>query len=142
MNGPSNSSLTPFGFGAQVFGEVLARTPDAVVEPDNGSDAEDDDVNSDEDELVTAVAAITLEGSQWRTAPAYSPMYMSTAAEYLPPAPKVRVSPDEALLDEAAEGGSKEGGWGMEGYENSMNLDQIFERFTRRVGHRGEQCIR
>ena len=103
---------------------------------------DDDDSGEDEEELVTAMASATLEDSQWKSVPRYPPMYMSTAAEYLPPAPKARGSPEDALLEEAAEGKTKDGGWGMEGYENSMNLDNVFERFTRRVGYQGEQCIR
>ena len=30
----------------------------------------------------------------------------------------------------------------MEGYENSLDVDQVFERFVRRVSYEGEQCIR
>ena len=35
-------------------------------------------------------------------------------------------------------------GWdtAMEGYENSMDVDHVFERFARRVGREGAQCIR
>ncbi|TCD68407.1 hypothetical protein EIP91_010808 [Steccherinum ochraceum] len=148
MKGPTNSNPSPFGLGAQVFGGT--PTPSTITGAEAGPDMDDDeedadddeDSSEDEDDLVTAMASTTLEDSQWKTAPAYSPMYMSTVAEYLPPAPRARVSPEEALLEEAAEGKTKEGGWGMEGYENSMNLDQVFERFTRRVGYQGEQCIR
>ena len=40
---------------------------------------------------------------------------------------------------------SKEGNeWNaaMEGYENSLEVDHVFERFAKRVGYEGEQCIR
>ena len=34
------------------------------------------------------------------------------------------------------------GGWAMEGYENSMDVDHAFERFSKRVSYEGEQCLR
>lgn len=104
-------------------------------------DSDESSEGSDDDELVTAMATTTLEDSEWKTTPAYPPMYLSTSAEYLPPAPKPRNSPEEAILEEA-DGKGKEATWGMESYENSLDLDHVFERFMRRVGHHGEQCIR
>ncbi|KAH8093728.1 programmed cell death protein 2 [Cristinia sonorae] len=136
----------PFGLGSQVFGSATpteqSLSQDQTHSPDDNSEDEDD--SEDEGELVIALASTTLEDSQWKTAPSYPPIYLSTTGEYLPPAPKskLKVSSEAVILEEAAEGKNKGGEWGMEGYENSMDLDHVFERFTARVEHQGEQCIR
>ncbi|THH32374.1 hypothetical protein EUX98_g1823 [Antrodiella citrinella] len=148
LKASSNAPVNSFGLGAQIFGAAPA-SPDKAVNntPDpagsRSPQSDDEGESSDEDgELLTAMASTILEDSPWKSAPAYSPLYLSTAAEYLPPPPKSRTSPEEAILEEAAEGKNKDGGWKMEGYENSMDLDHVFERFTKRVGYLGEQCIR
>lgn len=149
MKGSSAPTSSPFGLGAQVFGAPASADAPSAPESEElaageSSEPSSDEEESDEDEeLLTAMASTTLEDSHWKDAPAYPPVYLSTSAEYLPPEPKTRGSQEEALLDEAADGKSKEAaGWGLEGYENSMDLDHVFERFMRRVGFQGEQCIR
>ena len=32
--------------------------------------------------------------------------------------------------------------WAKETYEDSLEVDHVFERFTKRVGYEGEQCVR
>lgn len=148
MKGPSNAS-NPFGLGSQIFGQV-DPTPDediAEEEHDDQEKADDDSLSEgegDEEELVTALAATSLETSDWKASPGYDCMYMSTTAEYLPSAPKAKV-PAEAQVsddDDGKEGKSKDSTWALEGYENSLDVDHAFERFSKRVGYEGEQCLR
>ena len=138
-----------FALGDRVFGEGEAEVMEQPIStstslPDETASHSDDaeDSEEDENEVVTAMASLQLEDSRWKITPTYPPSYLSTTEEYLPHVSKSRTSQEEALLEEAAERESKDAGWGMEGYENSMNTDQIFERFARRVGSQGEQCIR
>ncbi|KAF7798001.1 hypothetical protein EIP86_009211 [Pleurotus ostreatoroseus] len=154
------SAPDPFGLGAQIFG---AEQPDAAATDerdrdrdaasdagdsegdadDDDSEAEDDDDDDDDEALATALASTTLETSEWKDAPAYAALYLSTVAEYLPPAPKAKLPPAE---DEHGDGDDKGGkakdGWNMEGYEHSLDVDHVFERFAARVAHEGAQCIR
>lgn len=69
--------------------------------------------------------------------PSYPPVYMSTVGEYLPPEPKAKanIKVDDGLGDGKTKGG-------LEAYENSMNVDEVFSRFTKRVECEGKQCIR
>ena len=69
--------------------------------------------------------------------PSYPPLYMSTVGEYLSPEPKAKgnIKVDDGLGDGKTRGG-------LEAYENSMNVDEVFSRFTKRVECEGEQCIR
>jgi pre-rRNA-processing protein TSR4 len=69
--------------------------------------------------------------------PAYPPLYLSTISEYLPPEPKAKTNIN---VDEGSGGGKTKGG--LEAFENSMNVDEVFSRFTKRVACEGEQCIR
>ncbi|KAJ7623431.1 programmed cell death protein 2 [Roridomyces roridus] len=122
---------TPFGLGAQIFGS--SSPVDVVAE--GGGDADDSGSETDE-ELLTALAATTLEESQWRSAPSYPPIYLSTCSEYLPAQPKLKLPPGVQT------GGGGGGSWMSEAYENSLDVDQVFERFTKRVGYEGDQCVR
>ena len=88
------------------------------------------------------------------------------ASEYVPPAPKPKVPPlsgsatsavdlnddekagmgksrkAEARRAEKEKEEAKAWDAAMEGYEDSMDVDKVFERFARRVGYEGQQCIR
>lgn len=44
--------------------------------------------------------------------------------------------------DDPKEKDSKDISWAFEPYENSLKVDHVFERFTKRVAHEGEQIIR
>jgi pre-rRNA-processing protein TSR4 len=85
-----------------------------------------------------ALASTRITESKWSDAPSYPPLYLSTVSEYIParPAP----TPSEAVKTEVTADGSADV-WN-EVYENSMNLDQVFERFSKRVQYEGEQCVR
>ncbi|KAL1667913.1 programmed cell death protein 2 [Schizophyllum commune] len=132
--GGNTAAPNPFGLGAQIFGAP------PVKEEDDADDAASDSASDTDSEhsLVVALASTTLEDSTWQKAPAYPPLYLSTAAEYVPPEPKVK----PRLPDPDAVGGDLGEFKGLEKYENSLDVDPVFERFVRRVGFEGEQCIR
>ncbi|KAI0955134.1 hypothetical protein AcW1_006806 [Taiwanofungus camphoratus] len=141
-------SSSPFDHGSQVFGKASLTPPPEDTEEvaqDHASSPSDDESDSTDDvgaDLADSMAAASLENSPWAAAPAYSPLYLSTVSEYLPPAPKVKV-PSSADFDVDDDGRkAKDSGWAMEGYENSIEVDHAFERFTKRVGYEGEQCLR
>lgn len=141
-------SSSPFDLGSQVFGKASLTPPledTEEVAQDHASSPSDDESDSTDDvgaDLADSMAAASLENSPWAAAPAYSPLYLSTVSEYLPPAPKVKV-PSSADFDVDDDGRkAKDSGWAMEGYENSIEVDHAFERFTKRVGYEGEQCLR
>ncbi|KAH9946508.1 programmed cell death protein 2 [Amylocystis lapponica] len=145
---PSN----PFDLGTQVFGaaplpEPRRSTADDDRESDSSHSDDDDDEGSDEgdaaEDIAAQMASTTIEDSPWAAAPAYPPLYLSTVSEYLPAQPK-RTVPAGAAFDEDAADGThgKDGGWALEGYENSLAVDHVFERFSQRVAHEGAQCLR
>jgi len=137
----------PFGLslGNQIFGEIpsppeLPGEKDADhtdTVNDDPSDTESESISS-ENSLLTAMASVTVADSEWKSAPAYPPLYLSTASEYLPPQSKPHNAPH--ITD--SEGGGKDISWASEAYEDSLEMDHVFERFTKRVGYEGEQCIR
>lgn len=133
----------PQGLGSQIFGGNASD--DNESGEDNGyddrSEDESDVEQADEETLVTALEGASLIDSAWTTGPEYSPIYISTVPEYLPPPPKSKVTIAE-VDDIGAGEKNKEGSWSMEGYENSLEVDHAFERFSRRLGHQGEQCVR
>ena len=157
------SSPNPLGMGAQVFGgpvldsssesSTLASQTEssdndsslsALTEAEIKAESESEDSeDEDEDALVAAVASASLGDSLWKDVPQYSPLYLSTVSEYLPAPPKVKI-PTGAAVDSDGDKDSKKGGggWSMEGYENSMEVDHAFERFSKRVSYEGEQCLR
>lgn len=150
-----------FGLGAQIFGDAPpltnanpfkpqgnSKTPavntEEEAEEDENSDHESDSGSSSDESLLTALAATTLTESPWKTAPFYPPLYLSTASEYLPPQPKPKLPPG-AQVDDPSDDGGKDGkdvSWAFEPYENSLEVDHVFERFTTRVEYEGEQCVR
>lgn len=149
----NSSAPTPFGLGAQIFGGVtspqvslsgILSSPEIdqdLVEADS-SDTESDS-GSSEKSFLTAMAATTIEESPWKSAPSYLPIYLSTVSEYLPPQPKLKLPPGADIEDPSDDGKSgKDAPWAAEIYENSLDIDHIFERFTKRVAYEGEQCIR
>ncbi|GJE91106.1 Programmed cell death protein 2 C-terminal domain-containing protein [Phanerochaete sordida] len=151
LDGGFASAPNPFGLGSQIFSapesKVAAEVKPGEDAEENGEDDEDGssseggESNSDE-ELVTAMASSTLESTAWASAPSYPALYMSTMAEYVPPEQKSPFKVEEVAeeVDDGKKG--KDSTWAMEGYENSLDIDQVFERFIKRVGYEAEQCIR
>lgn len=151
----SSGGPSPFGLGSAIFGQPEPEEPKEEDAEESGGDDDDDendstssgtsDSDEQEDEsLITAMASTTLDSSQWASVPAYDILYLSTVAEYLPPAPKPKISKDAQVNEDDLESGgkSKDATWSMEGYENSLDIDHAFERFSKRVGYEGEQCLR
>ncbi|KAI0741491.1 programmed cell death protein 2, partial [Daedaleopsis nitida] len=149
----------PFGLGSQIFGSSDPQSSPAEPEasetdsayrngsPDEASSESEDEVDQGEEEadaLAAAIQATSLDDSPWKAAPAYSPLYLSTVSEYLPPPPKVKLPAGVTVdLDDDKVSKDKDGGgWAKEGYENSMDVDHAFERFSKRVSYEGEQCLR
>lgn len=96
-------------------------------------------MDEEAEDLAEALARTTLSDvyTVWKDMPSYPPLYMSTISEYLPPEPKAKanIKVDDGLGDGKTKGG-------LEAYENSMNVDEAFARFTKRVECEGAQCIR
>ena len=149
-----------FGLGDQLFGnaappaskessDVAPAEPEPVApkpEQEDSSEDDSDDEGSSTESLVEALASTRISTSPWNSAPSYPAYYLSTTSEYAPSAKET--APLEAVetvtQPPVAGTGAGAGGdsWTAEAYENSMNVDQVFERFTRRVGWEGEQCVR
>lgn len=147
-----DSTETLFGLGTQIFGPANTVEPADDEERDANeltehsgdlSASSDDDTDDDEHLLVTSLTNTTLETSDWASAPAYDAMYLSTVTEYLSPAPKQKLPLNAQINeDDIEEGRTKNAPWALEGYENSLDVDHAFERFSKRVGYEGEQCLR
>ena len=135
-----SSIPNPFGLGTQIFNES-AEPQEEIAET---SDVESEvSVSSSNESLIVAMASTTIGPSPWGTAPSYSPSYLSTTSEYLPPRPRTKLPPGAQVQDPADdEGNGKNASWAFEAYENSLRVDQVFDRFTKRVAYEGEQCVR
>ncbi|PPQ94626.1 hypothetical protein CVT25_009357 [Psilocybe cyanescens] len=151
MGGSGGSSVPTFGLGAHIFGAPTSEVGSAVANEDDAREeqtedadnSESDSGSSDEESLLTAMAKATISESPWRSAPSYPPIYLSTVAEYLPPPPKPRLPQGVKVEDlEDDDRKEKDVNWAKETYEDSLEVDQVFERFMKRVGHEGEQCVR
>ncbi|KAF8074746.1 programmed cell death protein 2 [Lyophyllum atratum] len=150
----ASSAPNVFGIGAQVFGDIPSPPPDVpgnsqVTETEDSEDEEtgdrdDEGSASSEDELLIAMASVTVAESPWKAAPSYPPLYLSTISEYLPPQPKSKQAAGAQVtdpLDDDSKSG-KDISWASEAYGDSLEMDHVFERFTKRVGYEGEQCVR
>jgi pre-rRNA-processing protein TSR4 len=135
--------------GSQIFQSSPIATPlktavstaeDKIRSEEDQAEPETDEVDQ-EDDLVTAMAATTLENSDWAASPSYSALYLSTVSEYLPPAPKTKLSRVN-VEDPDADAPTGGGGWAPEGYENSLDTDHVFDRFSTRVNAEPSQCLR
>ena len=140
-----------FDLSAQIFGHIPTApvsdgcTSVEIAEEDGGE--KDDDTQSDsassERSLLTALASVIIADSPWRSAPSYPTLYLSTVGEYLPPQTKPKV-PKGIQVSELGddEKKDKDVSWATETYENSLEMDHVFERFTKRIGYEGKQCVR
>lgn len=132
-----------FGLGDQIFGPAM-DIPGQPEQARYGSDAESDDSSSTADSLITAMASTRVTESFWAAAPSYPAVYLSTLSEYIPQPPKTK-TPASARLEDPVEADGKTGKdstWVLETYENSLQIDNVFDQFTKRVGFTGEQCLR
>lgn len=148
----------PAGLGSQLFGASPQEDDGEEAEAPPASDEEPEDEDEEEDSdsestpsVVEALTSRVSEASPWSKQPGFKPpLYLSTSMEYIPPPPKMpKVPSAEEILDERDREGKgnkskDDDGWNsaMEGYENSLNMDHVFERFATRTSCEGEQCIR
>lgn len=145
----------PFGLGAQVFGDASpSPAPNPFASESNGApeaqdesepESEADDDSNSEDELIQALSTTVISESAWKDAPAYPPLYLSTVSEYLPEKPKFSLPPGTQIVDpsEIDEKNVKDASsWVSEAYENSLNIDQVFDKFSQRVEIEPEQVVR
>ncbi|KAF9245320.1 programmed cell death protein 2 [Melanogaster broomeanus] len=146
---PMQSVAAPmaFGFGDQIFGKPTSDTPNQspLEQDDDHSDADGDDSSASEDSLLTALASATLRDSIWTVAPSYPAIYLSTMPEYIPqPAKSPKILANAGIEDTVEDDGKTSNGatWALEAFENSLEVDNVFDRFTSRVSHTGEQCFR
>lgn len=142
----AGSTPSPFGLGDQVFGQPASTVAVPVIEdePEDASDTESVTSESSERSLITAMVSTTIDDSPWQASPYFPPIYLSTVSEYLPPPPKSKI-PQSARIDDPADEdlkGGKDMNWAFEPYENSLDVDNVFDRFTKRVSNTGEQCLR
>lgn len=142
-----HSAATPFGLGTQIFGDSSAEAKTHPEEAGEVSDAESEASASStsNESMIVAMASTAIGPSPWASAPSSSSLYLSTTSEYLPPPPKPKLSPGARVQDPADDENkenSKNTSWAFEAYENSLEVDHVFNRFAKRVGHKGEQCVR
>ncbi|PBK72937.1 hypothetical protein ARMSODRAFT_1015759 [Armillaria solidipes] len=142
----ASTAPNPFGLGSHIFGEATLAKQETPSEQDDESadeDGESDDgSSSSEQSLLTAMTSATLEDSPWRQTLSYPPQYLKTFSEYITPEPKPKIPSGAQIIDDDDDPkGGKDIGW-SEKYENSLDVDHVFERFSNRVKHEPEQCIR
>lgn len=136
-----------FGLGDQIFGQAsnspFEPSPAKEVHKDDDQSDDESEASSTEDSLITAMASTTIRESPWTAVPSYPATYLSTMTEYIPPVPKTKI-PENARMEDPADDdkGGKDGSWGLETYENTLKVDLVFERFTKRINHAVDQCLR
>ena len=133
--------------GSRVFSDLSTEAKNDLEEGGKASDAESEasESSTSSESLIVAMTSMDIGPSPWVSAPSYSPLYLSTTSEYLPPPPKNKLPPGTQVQDPADEEGKEErknASWAFEAYENSLEVDHVFDRFTKRVGYEGEQCVR
>ena len=132
---------TVLGLGDQIFGNSAMNIPQKSEQGhDHSCDAESD--SSSEDSLITAMTSVKLSDSFWAAAPSYPALYLSTVPEYIPQPSKTKVSTSLDDSVEVDDQPKKDVTWASETYENSVEIDTVFDRFIKRVGFMGEQCFR
>lgn len=129
---------------------------EAAADDDDADEEDDDDASDDEAdrlaeelEMKANLADLNLDEDWTRSAARYPPLYLNTvpessssaaAAETLTPSQaKVLKSPsDTGDIEEELKH------WSKEGYEKMFvsGVDDVFERFAKRVGNEGRQCVR
>ncbi|KAA1468743.1 hypothetical protein DENSPDRAFT_794886 [Dentipellis sp. KUC8613] len=123
------------GLGTGIFGGPPSETKGASRD-DHGADLDSD--SDSESSIVTALASSTLSDSPWRMAPHHPAQYLSTLSEYIPPPKKEKRTPSRIAEQENEDRNT----WSSEKYENSMDTDHVFEKFTSRAALEPEQCVR
>nr|GAT61031.1 predicted protein [Mycena chlorophos] len=138
--GASALDATPFGLGAQIFG---SDAPLGLAEPEPDEENESDS-DSDSEPLVV-LAESTSENSPWHSAPRFDPVYLSRDLEPEQPSARSKLPSGVQMvdsLDDSRPTGDNDFTDMAEAYENTLHIDQVFDRFTKRVGLNSAQCLR
>jgi pre-rRNA-processing protein TSR4 len=104
------------------------------------SEAPKEEVQDEEDEvsdLANTLHDVSLDLSEWESVPSHPPLYLATTEEELS-----STGTKSAPKDATAASGDGSDAFGPEIYENSLDTDPVFERFSKRVSSEGEQCVR
>lgn len=136
---------TASGLGDHIFGTPAVNIQHRPEQDhDDRSDAESDGSSSSEDSLIIAMTSARVVDSFWAAAPSYPAIYLSTVSEYIPQTSKAKVMASARIEDPVVADGKakKDAIWALETCENSLEIDSVFDRFSKRVGFTGEQCIR
>jgi pre-rRNA-processing protein TSR4 len=136
IQAPSMSTPNPFDLGSKTESNSQPSSPQPEYPP-SSEDEDESRTSSKESSTASLLVAPTSQHvtSPWGSAPAYSPLYLSTISEYLPPPP---TQPNQTPVDEKTSGD-----WSaFESYESSLSLDPVFIKFTAHVSHEPTQCIR
>jgi pre-rRNA-processing protein TSR4 len=129
-------------FGAG-FGEQSEPIDEGLHVSDEAIDKDDASVSSKSasaESLLEALTSTRLEDSPWSAAPHHDAWYLSTAYEYVEPPPKPKASLVSAEEDDGNFNLGSE--WSSEAYENSLETDRVFDRFSARVRFEPQQCVR
>ncbi|PPQ65883.1 hypothetical protein CVT24_011214 [Panaeolus cyanescens] len=154
----ANAGVQPFGGGFGLGAQIFGSAPSAVTETpkdspeshdeqaDDVGNSDDDDEASDSDEsLIVAMESATVTESPWRKAPFYPAIYLDTIGEELPlerkPTLPKGIKVDDGL-DDVKGGKDDQLSWAKEVYEDSLEVDKVFERFATRVKAEPSQCLR
>lgn len=133
------------GFGNEapapsVATKALRKEPDEEEEEEESS-SEDEEASPDIISLTKDMEKTSFGPSvDWSTLPQYKPIYLETESEHLPPPAKPKTSDKNVVVTTGKGSGGDE--WGKEMWEESQNVDDIFVRFTARVGVHPKQCVR
>ncbi|KAF7306313.1 PDCD2-C domain-containing protein [Mycena indigotica] len=135
----------PFSLGTQIFGGATSPAPGDTAPEEPREDEQEEESDETDDELLPVLASVTLEDSPWRSAPCFKPVYLNTESEFIRPSAQSKLPPGVQVVDSLDDNESKKGkdvSWMSEAYENSLDVDQVFDRFTKRVAHNSSQCVR
>ncbi|KAF8517960.1 programmed cell death protein 2 [Hysterangium stoloniferum] len=147
------SSQMSFGLGTQLFGAPSPSTntdkaideerlPASPADSSSAGSENEADVNA----LVGQLEATKLESAEfspeWLSSPSYNPVYLSTISEYIAPPPKSKQKAEHLVTDDLEDNRPTGQDWGLEGWEKSIDVDGVFDKFTKRVSSDPEQCVR
>ena len=76
--------------------------------------------------------------------PSHPPLYLDTMFEYIAPIANNNVAAGKKKTIDQHESGSggSENQWGLETYEKTQGIDEVFTHFVSRVENESQQCIR
>jgi len=124
------------------FDDASPPEPDPIQDDGTQSLSSGDPSSASEDEEQNDIVGLSEQVSitslnepapDWNSVPSYAPFYLDTVWEYVTPS----MPPPKPTG-----GHDHDGQWGVESYERTQGIDDIFEKFTLRVSEEPQQCIR